>query len=76
MDEYGHKYFCFLSYSTSDGGSRSESGSLTPTGYQVRGSYQYRGPDGVTYTVEFVDDENGYRPRSELDKDKERQTYY
>ena len=61
-------YNFISSYSTSNGISRSESGSMTPTGYRVMGSYQYRGPDGVKYTVEFVADENGYRPRSEFYK--------
>ena len=51
------------SYSTSGGVSRTESGSLTSTGYQVKGSYEYLGSDGIKYTVEFVADENGYRPR-------------
>jgi len=50
-------------YSTSGGVSRTESGSLTSTGYQVKGSYEYLGSDGIKYTVEFVADENGYRPR-------------
>ena len=28
----------------------------------MRGSYEYIGPDGVTYVVNWVADENGYRP--------------
>jgi len=52
-----------FSYSTSNGVSRSESGLVTQDGYQVTGSYQYTGPDGVRYTVEFVADQLGYRPK-------------
>ena len=52
--------------------SRSESGSLTPTGYRVKGSYHYRGPDGVKNTVEYVADQNGYRPRWELNKNRKK----
>ena len=65
-----YRFLFFFSYSTSNGMSRSEVGSLTPTGYQVKGSYHYRGPDGVKYTVEFVADQNGYRPMWELNKMK------
>merc|ERR1719260_330018 len=50
-------------YSTSGGLSRQEAGSVTGSGYRVEGSYSYLGGDGVTYTVVFVADENGYRPK-------------
>lgn len=31
----------------------------------VTGSYSYIGPDGVTYKVHYVADENGYRPQGD-----------
>ena len=44
--------------------SRSEAGVVTAEGgYSVTGSYQYRGPDGATYRVDFTADQRGYRPR-------------
>ena len=36
---------------------------LTPSGYQVRGSWSYLGTDGATYRTQFVADRQGYRPR-------------
>ncbi|KAK5646570.1 hypothetical protein RI129_005034 [Pyrocoelia pectoralis] len=52
-------------YQTSDGISREEKAELRTVGSNqavvVQGSYSYIGVDGVTYTVNYVADENGYR---------------
>jgi Insect cuticle protein len=52
---------------TSDGVKREEEGVLKNVGTEnealsVRGSFQFVGDDGQTYTVNFVADENGYQP--------------
>lgn len=54
-------------YQTSDGVSREEKAELKNVGTEnealvVQGSYSYVGEDGVTYTVNYIADENGYRP--------------
>ncbi|XP_022909081.2 endocuticle structural glycoprotein SgAbd-5-like [Onthophagus taurus] len=57
-------------YQTSDGMSREENAELKNEGTDnealvVQGSYSYVGSDGVTYTINYVADENGYRPTGE-----------
>lgn len=55
------------SFETSDGISRQEEAELKNAGTEneaisVRGSYSWVAPDGQTYTINFIADENGYQP--------------
>lgn len=57
---------CRFSFETSDGTSKVEQGELKSFGPEsaavvVRGSYNYIGDDGITYTVNYVADENGFK---------------
>lgn len=61
----GYKF----AYETSDGISREEEGQLQNAGSEneaivVRGSYSYKDPSGKEITVNFVADENGFRPQT------------
>lgn len=54
----------------SDGTKKEEQGELKNAGtddeaISVRGSYAWVGPDGITYTVTYVADENGFQPTIE-----------
>lgn len=54
-------------YETSNGISQQETGELVNPGQEnesiaVRGTFSYTGLDGVTYTVTYVADDNGFRP--------------
>lgn len=57
----------FCRYEQSDGVSRSEEAVLKNVGteqesIEVRGSVTWTAPDGQVFTLNFVSDENGYRP--------------
>ncbi|XP_063697902.1 endocuticle structural glycoprotein ABD-5-like [Culicoides brevitarsis] len=57
-NENGYSY----SYETSDGSQQKQSGTINANGVlEVRGSYNYIGDDGVTYTVNYIADDKGYR---------------
>lgn len=65
-----YNYFYFYSYEQSDGQRRDEQGSLQNEGREdesiaVKGSYSWIGPDGVTYTVTYIADDNGFQPEIE-----------
>ena len=51
------------SFETDEGMKRSEEGQQRPEGgIKQSGSWEYLGPDGKTYKVEYTADENGFRP--------------
>ncbi|XP_013110243.2 endocuticle structural protein SgAbd-6-like [Stomoxys calcitrans] len=59
----GYKF----SYSLTDGTSRTEQGTVVNPGAEneslsVKGTITWVAPDGQTYTVNFVADENGFQP--------------
>ncbi|XP_017121543.1 endocuticle structural protein SgAbd-6 [Drosophila elegans] len=59
----GYKF----SYKLSDGTSRTEEGVVNNAGTEnesisIRGSVSWVAPDGQTYTINFVADENGFQP--------------
>lgn len=59
--------FSFVRYEQSDGVSRSEEAVLKNVGteqesIEVRGQVTWTAPDGQVFSLNFVSDENGYRP--------------
>lgn len=55
--------FLLSSFETDEGIKRSEQGApLAIGGMSQSGSYEYIGPDGQVYKIEFIADENGFRP--------------
>ncbi|XP_045764468.1 uncharacterized protein LOC123866809 [Maniola jurtina] len=55
-------------WETSDGSKHEEQGQLKNQGtenegFEVRGEYGWIGPDGVTYLITYVADENGFKPQ-------------
>ncbi|GLV31157.1 Cuticular protein 47Ef [Carabus blaptoides fortunei] len=62
----GYRY----EYETANGIQAQEAGQLKNAGSDyasndVQGSYSYTGPDGVTYTVHYTADENGFHPQGD-----------
>lgn len=60
----------FFSYEQTDGTRADQVGQIRNEGTNeeslaVSGSFQWVGPDGVTYTVTYTADEQGYKPEIE-----------
>ncbi|XP_050310059.1 flexible cuticle protein 12-like [Anthonomus grandis grandis] len=67
LDNIGVDKFSY-GYETSNGISAQEQGQVVNAGSEneaiaVRGSFQYTGPDGQLYSVQYVADENGFQPQ-------------
>jgi hypothetical protein len=64
----GYELIWLCSYETSDGTSAQEQGQLQNAGSEneimsVKGQFSFVGLDGVTYTVTYIADENGFQPQ-------------
>lgn len=62
----GYKF----AYETSDGVSRSEEAELKNAGSEneamsVRGSITWTSPEGLTFTLNYIADENGFQPQGD-----------
>ncbi|XP_017070560.1 larval cuticle protein LCP-22-like [Drosophila eugracilis] len=67
VSDVGPESFSY-GWATSDGQEAEAAGELKNAGSEnealaVRGSYSYIGNDGVTYTVTYIADENGFQPQ-------------
>ncbi|XP_043648538.1 larval cuticle protein 65Ag1-like [Drosophila teissieri] len=65
--DVGPESFKYL-YETSDGSAAQAEGQLNNVGSEnealvVRGSYSFVADDGITYTVNYIADENGFQPQ-------------
>ncbi|VVC98225.1 unnamed protein product [Leptidea sinapis] len=61
------RVYCYI-WELSDGSKHEEQGQLKNQGTEneatvVQGQYSWVGPDGVTYTVTYIADENGFQPQ-------------
>lgn len=64
------KKILFYRWELSDGSKHEERGQLKNQGTEnegiaVQGQYSWVGPDGVTYIVTYIADENGFQPTIE-----------
>lgn len=60
----------FKRYETSDGISRSEEAEIRNAGTEnetlvIKGTISWVAPDGQTYTINFIADENGFQPQGD-----------